>query len=172
MASAPGNMCQNCYPSAAHPIPSIMAGGGGRRRASRADPMDCEESQQWGTHLLNVADPIRGKSPWEIGHSPPSSSTRVIFSSRSMHARCYAGKTEPVLGQTRNEILEDKMFARSEIGSPLLFCTFSRSNSTFSRASPAFVALSSPPPSPSLHPFDAAATAATNLMSVAPSIIR
>ena len=48
MASAPGNMCQNCYPSAAHPIPSITAGGGGRRRASRADPMDCEESQQWG----------------------------------------------------------------------------------------------------------------------------
>ena len=98
-----------------------------------------------------------------------------IFSSRSMRARCYAGKrSEPVLGQTRNEILEDKMFARSEIRSPLLFCTFSRSNSTFSRASPAFVALSSPPPSPSLHPFDAAATAATNLMSasVAPSIIR
>ena len=30
MASAPGNMCQNCYPSAAHPIPSITAGGGGR----------------------------------------------------------------------------------------------------------------------------------------------
>ena len=24
MASAPGNMCQNCYPSAAHPIPSII----------------------------------------------------------------------------------------------------------------------------------------------------
>ena len=69
-----------CVKIAIHqqPIPSIMAGGGGgRRRASRADPTDCEESRQWGTHLLNVADPIRGKSPWEIGNSPPSSSTSV-----------------------------------------------------------------------------------------------
>ena len=89
MASAPGNMCQNCYPSAAHPIHH------GRRRRRKEEGVTCRSDGLRGVPTMGHSfAKCCGSHSRKIGHSPPSSSTHKcgIFSSRSMHSRCCAAK--------------------------------------------------------------------------------